>query len=133
MVGYTMEGAFYDDDRGRLINLVPEFLVARIYLVQNWTHDTIRGDHMHKNEMKAFAVICGAARIIITSENRDVLYDTVLTPNGHLIQVHPGEWMSWQGLAPGTILMGLSSASKYDKEDDHRRSPRPEMFIVEDR
>src|SRR5208282_2465954 len=70
-----LQGGVATDDRGALsyLNVVPLANFVRMYLVENFTTDTVRAFHGHKIEEKAALVVAGSAIIVVAKMELDIL------------------------------------------------------------
>jgi dTDP-4-dehydrorhamnose 3,5-epimerase-like enzyme len=135
------------DDRGLLRPITDEIdhsLFHRCYVVENYGKHIIRGLHYHKQEIKVFTIVSGAAKFItveIPQEIADRKSETeirkyletqknavqawVLSSRHHGVLIVPAFYANgWISLEDHTILISLSNL-RFEKarEDDIRIDP----------
>ena len=136
------------DDRGYLIPFTDHIdhdLFHRCYIVGDYGKRIIRGLHYHKEEMKIFTIVSGAAKFITIKLSEDMAdrndfeeIQTHLKDNPELIETfvlssrHQGVLIipayyanGWMSLEDNTILVSLSNL-RFEKamHDDIRISPK---------
>lgn len=135
------------DDRGFLMPITDEIdhdLFHRCYIVEDYGRHVIRGLHYHKQEIKVFTIVSGAAKFITVQipeeiadrngeeEVRDYLrvhpdavQSWVLSSRHHGVLVIPARYANgWISLEDRTILVSLSNLRfEQSKEDDIRINP----------
>ncbi len=135
------------DDRGILIPFSDDIdheLFKRCYIVENYGKHVIRGLHYHKEEMKIFTIVSGAAKFItmklpleIAERNNEVEISEFLKSNPqsvkswimssrhHAVLIVPVLFANgWVSLEDHTILVSLGSLRfEKAKDDDIRINP----------
>ncbi len=113
--------------------------IKRVYKVENFSKDTIRGMHFHKKEWKFFTVIRGSVKFVISpTENvTDKTKIFVLScKKPEVLIVPPNNYNGWKSLEEDTVVLGLSNFSLEETlKDDFRILPTPfmKLFEVENR
>ena len=114
-------------------------LIKRIYLVGNFSKNTIRGMHYHKREWKYFIVIKGSAKFVVSPTDRVTSRTKIFILSDkfpEVLIVPPKNFNGWRALEDDTLLIGMSNFSlKESLRDDYRISPDNfmEMFKVKNR
>jgi len=114
-------------------------VIKRVYKVENFNKDTIRGMHFHKREWKFFTVIKGSVKFVIsqTEEVTDKTKTFVLScKKPEILIVPPNNYNGWKALEDGTVVLGLSNFSLEESlKDDFRILPTSfmKLFEVENR
>lgn len=124
---------YYSDDRGYLIpasNSVKDLTgreLKRTYVVGNYGKGVVRGFHFHKQEIKIFTIVKGAAKFVaINPENpeNDRHIFTISDRCPQLIVIPPGYANGWVSLEDGTLLVALSTSTFEESvKDDMRYDP----------
>jgi len=135
------------DDRGLLKPFTDDIdhdLFHRCYIVEDYGKGVIRGLHYHKEEMKIFTIVSGAAKFItfkvpeeiadrnkpdeiqkFANENPDSIHSWVLSSRHHGVLIIPAYYANgWMSLEDNTILVSLSN-SRFElaMHDDIRIDP----------
>ena len=135
------------DDRGYLIPFTDHIdhdLFHRCYVVGDYGVGVIRGLHYHKEELKVFTIVSGAAKFVTTKlpealadrneaaeieqyleENPDAVETFVLSSRHQGVLVIPAYYANgWMSLEENTILVSLSNL-RFEKaqHDDIRIDP----------
>jgi dTDP-4-dehydrorhamnose 3,5-epimerase len=105
--------------------------IKRIYLVKNFSKDTIRGMHYHEYEWKYFIVLKGSAKFVISptphiSEETKTFVLSETKPE--VLIVPPGNYNGWIALEDNTLLVGMSNFSLEESLKDDKRIP-PDNFL----
>ncbi len=125
-----LRGGVAVDDRGTLsyLNVAPLANYVRMYLVENFTTDTIRAFHGHKLEEKAALVVSGSAIVVVAkldanggleaeSDERHVLSARIPA----LLRIPAGYANGFRALEPNTKILFFSSTTiEQAKTDDYR-------------
>ncbi len=136
-----------NDDRGLLIPFTDDIdheLFKRCYVVEDYGKGIIRGLHYHKEEIKVFTIVSGAAKFItiklptdVAERNNDEeiqeylknnpesIKPWVMSSRHHAVLVIPAFYANgWISLENHTILVALGSL-RFDKAkyDDIRINP----------
>jgi len=135
------------DDRGLLIPFTDDIdhnLFHRCYMVENYGKGVIRGLHYHKQEIKIFTIVSGAAKFITMKlpegladknnendikefihKNPDAVQSWVLSSRHHGALIIPTYFANgWISLEEHTVLVSLSNLRfEKAKEDDIRINP----------
>ena len=135
------------DDRGLLIPFTDDIdhnLFHRCYMVENYGKGVIRGLHYHKQEIKIFTIVSGAAKFITMKlpegladknnendikefihKNPDAVQSWVLSSRHHGALITPTYFANgWISLEEHTVLVSLSNLRfEKAKEDDIRINP----------
>lgn len=135
------------DDRGILIPFtdhIDHSLFHRCYLVENYGKGVIRGLHYHKEEIKIFTIVSGAAKFITMKlpeepadrnnekeikeylrQNPDAVQSWVLSSRHHGVLIIPALYANgWMSLEDNTILVSLGNLRfEKAKNDDIRINP----------
>lgn len=135
------------DDRGQ-IRFVNDFALAgvkRFYVIENYSPDTIRAFHGHRQEMKYLTVVQGSALIAA------VPFDDPKTPRKDVsmarfvlaavkptvVCIPPGYANGFKALEPRTILLVFSTATLEESKTDDYRFPADywgeEVWTVQNR
>jgi len=122
-----LQGGVATDDRGALsyLNVVPLANFVRMYLVENFTTDTVRAFHGHKIEEKAALVVAGSAIIVVAKMELDILGSperyVLSARNPRLLRIPAGYANGFRALEPGTKILFFSSTTiEQAKTDDYR-------------
>ena len=135
------------DDRGYLVPFTDHIdheLFHRCYVVGDYGKGVIRGLHYHKEEMKIFTIVSGAAKFVTTklpeeladrndheeiksylTQNPDAVKTFVLSSRHHGVVIVPAYYANgWVSLEDNTILVSLSNL-RFERamHDDIRISP----------
>jgi len=115
-------------DGQNYIDLPP---IKRIYLVRNFSKDTIRGMHYHEYEWKYFIVLRGSVKFVISptphiSEETKTFVLSEAKPE--VLIVPPGNYNGWIALEDNTSLIGMSNFSLEESLKDDKRIP-PDNFL----
>tara|TARA_Y100000034_G_C6832591_1_gene375968 strand:+ start:279 stop:785 length:507 start_codon:yes stop_codon:yes gene_type:complete len=135
------------DDRGFLIpftDYIDHELFHRCYVVGDYGKGIIRGLHYHKEEMKIFTIVSGAAKFVTTKlpediadrndpieitrfleENPNLIKTFVLSSRHHGVVIVPAYYANgWVSLEDNTVLVSLSNL-RFEKamHDDIRIDP----------
>ena len=135
------------DDRGYLIPFTDHIdhnLFHRCYVVGDYGKGVIRGLHYHKQEMKMFTIVSGAAKFVTTRipedmadrnntkeieqyllENPNLVKTFVLSSRHHGVVIVPAYFANgWVSLEDNTVLVSLSNL-RFEKamHDDIRIDP----------
>lgn len=135
------------DDRGFLIPFTDDIdhnLFHRCYIVEDYGKGVIRGLHYHKEEMKIFTIVSGAAKFITMDlpegiadrndndeiktylvKHPDSVKSWVLSSRHHGVLIIPAYFANgWISLEENTILVSLSNL-RFEKaiHDDIRIDP----------
>lgn len=135
------------DDRGLLIPITDDIdheLFHRCYIVEDYGKGVIRGLHYHKQEMKIFTIVSGAAKFVtmklpekiadnnnekeikeFIKTNPESVKHWVLSSRHHGVLIVPAYFANgWVSLEDNTILVSLSN-SRFEeaKDDDIRINP----------
>lgn len=105
--------------------------IKRIYKVENFSKDTIRGMHFHKIEWKYFIIIKGSVKFVVSptdipSEKTQTFVLSEKKPEALIIP--PNYYNGWRALEDHTILLGASSLSLEESLKDDYRIP-PDNFL----
>jgi dTDP-4-dehydrorhamnose 3,5-epimerase-like enzyme len=124
---FDIKGSEISFDGTEYINIPP---IKRIYKVENFSKDIIRGMHFHKKEWKFFIVIMGSAKFVISptqtiNEKTQVFVLSDRRPE--VLIVPPGYYNGWKALEEKTILLGMSNFSLEESLKDDFRIP-PDNF-----
>jgi dTDP-4-dehydrorhamnose 3,5-epimerase-like enzyme len=135
------------DDRGYLIpftDYIDHELFHRCYVVGDYGRGIIRGLHYHKQEMKIFTIVSGAAKFVTIKipedmadrndtkeinkylkENPELTETFVLSSRHHGVVIVPAYFANgWISLEDNTILVSLSNLRfEKAKNDDIRIDP----------
>lgn len=136
-----------NDDRGLLVPFTDDIdheLFKRCYIVEDYGKGIIRGLHYHREEIKIFTIVSGAAKFITLElplevaernddhEIRSLLVDNpkiiktyVMSSRHHAALIIPAFFANgWVSLEEHTILVSLGSL-RFDlaKDDDIRINP----------
>ena len=135
------------DDRGLLRPITDDInheLFHRCYIVENYGRGVIRGLHYHKQEMKIFTIVSGAAKFITmklpeeladrnenneikkyVKENPDSVQSWVLSSRHHGVLIIPAYYANgWISLEDHSIMVALSNLRfEKAKDDDIRIDP----------
>jgi len=117
------------DDRGFLTQIWDTDLateIKRIYAVENFNKDIVRGFHHHRKEWKYFYVLRGSAKFVtVSSINQEDIQKFVLSDKmPAILIVPPNHYNGWKALEDNTILIGMSNFTlKESLQDDQRISP----------
>jgi len=136
------------DDRGYLIPFtdhIDDNLFHRCYVVGDYGQGVVRGLHYHKQEMKIFTIVSGAAKFVTTKlpedmadrnsfdeirqyllDNPDLVQTFVLSSRHHGVVIVPAYYANgWISLEENTILVSLSNL-RFEKamHDDIRIDPK---------
>jgi dTDP-4-dehydrorhamnose 3,5-epimerase-like enzyme len=98
--------------------------IRRIYLVGNFSKDTIRGMHYHEKEWKYFFVIRGSAKFIVSPEDHPVEKTKTFILSERkpeVLIVPPKYYIGWKALEEGTLILGMSNFSLEESLKDDRR------------
>ena len=117
----------FEDDRGRLIQIFEENenlpKIRRMYLVKNWSKDTVRAFHKNYDETKCFFVISGAVKFVLFDDRpesptyREVA-KFILTADDPKILVVPAEVHNgWKALTADTLLLGTADTLMSEHKD----------------
>lgn len=116
------------DDRGVLsyVNIMPND-VKRMYVVENFSTDTIRAFHGHLKERKYVYVVSGSA-LVITAEMHDgELADferfVLSAREPRLLTIQAGYANGWRALEPNTKIIFFSTTTLEDAVGDDYRFP----------
>jgi len=119
-------GSKITDDRGHILfnNNIKLEGVKRFYIVGNHKANFIRAWHGHAHERKYITCISGAAivcyRPLDISSNE--IKRVVLSPNGTVLEIPPGNYNGWMSLTDDTQLLVLScSTVEESMADDFRK------------
>lgn len=135
------------DDRGLLKPITDDIdheLFHRCYIVEDYGKGVIRGLHYHKEEMKIFTIVSGAAKFVtfklpeemadrnepeeikqFAIENPASVQSWVLSSRHHGVLIIPAYYANgWTSLEDNTILVSLSN-SRFEEamKDDIRIDP----------
>jgi len=142
------------DDRGFLLQIFDEkndkitfdglsYLelpkIRRIYLVGNFSKDTVRGMHYHEKEWKYFLAIKGSAKFVVSPEDKpsEKTKTFVLSERKpEVLIVPPKNYNGWKALEEGTLILGMSNLSLEESLKDDKRIPVTSflnLFKVESR
>jgi len=105
-------------------------LIKRVYIVENFSKNTIRGMHFHKKEWKFFTVIKGSAKFVISPTDKITERTKVFILSDRkpeVLIVPPNNYNGWQALEDNTILVGMSNFSLEESLNDDTRIP-PDNF-----
>jgi len=147
----VLPGGLAIDDRGVLsyLNVAPLEKVVRLYMVENFSTDTIRAFHGHKIEEKMVLVVSGSAIVVLAKmrEKEDtsscrgecggepcqchVRKWELEGPTRHvlsglsprLLQIPSGYASGFRGLEPNTKILFFSSTTIDQAETDDYRFP----------
>ena len=135
------------DDRGLLRPITDDIdhnLFHRCYIVEDYGKFVIRGLHYHKEEIKIFTIVSGAAKFITMklsekladrnnekeikeylSKNQDAVQTWVLSSRHHGVLIIPAYYANgWMSLEDHTILVSLGNLRfEKAKHDDIRIDP----------
>jgi len=124
---------YYSDDRGYLVPLTNGLKkiirkeIKRTYVLENYGKGIIRGFHFHKNEIKIFHVVHGAAKFIAINPKRPEKDRYIFTTSNHcpqLVIIPPGYANGWVSLEDNTIIVALSTSTFEESvNDDIRYDP----------
>lgn len=119
-------GSKITDDRGHILfnNNIKLEGVKRFYIVGNHQANFIRAWHGHKYERKYITCISGAAIVCYRSldPKDEIITRTVLSPNGTVLEIPPGNYNGWMSLTDDTQLLVLScSTIEESMADDFRK------------
>ena len=106
-------------------------LIKRIYKVENFSKNTIRGMHFHKKEWKFFIVLKGSAKFVISPTEKISKKTKVFVLSDRkpeVLIVPPNNYNGWKALEEGTILLGMSNFSLEESLKDDFRIP-PDNFL----
>jgi dTDP-4-dehydrorhamnose 3,5-epimerase-like enzyme len=141
------------DDRGYLIPFTDHIdheLFHRCYVVGDYGSGVIRGLHYHKEEMKIFTIVSGAAKFVTVKlseemadrndpaeiedflkANPDCVKTFVLSSRHHGVVVIPAYYANgWISLEDNTVLVSLSNLRfEKAKDDDIRIDP----YLIDDK
>lgn len=122
----------YVDDRGYLIEILrasDEHFTkfGQVYLVGNFSKDTIRAFHKHNILWDWFFISHGAAKFILVDDRKEsktykqMDIFVVSSRNPSLIVVPPGVYHGWMSLEDDTQLISTASEVYNRKEPDEVR------------
>ncbi len=135
------------DDRGLLRPItdgIDHNLFHRCYIVEDYGKFVIRGLHYHKEEIKIFTIVSGAAKFITMKlpeeladrnnekeikeylgQNPDAVQSWVLSSRHHGVLIIPALYANgWISLEDNTILVSLGNLRfEKAKDDDIRINP----------
>lgn len=123
-----LPGGFSIDDRGTLtyINTAPLEKMVRLYVIENFSTDTIRAFHGHKIEEKVLFVVSGSAIVVLAPMNKEGGIESyekyVLSGRSpSLLCIPAGYANGFRALEPNTKLLFFSSVTlEQAKPDDYR-------------
>ena len=117
----------FEDERGSLIQIFEENKnlpkIRRMYLVKNWSEDTVRAFHKNYDETKCFFVINGAVKFILVDDRPDsqtYRQDAtfILTADNPQILVVPAEVHNgWKALTSDALLLGTADTLMSEHKD----------------
>jgi dTDP-4-dehydrorhamnose 3,5-epimerase-like enzyme len=138
-----LRGGLAIDDRGLLsyLNAAPLEKVVRMYMVENFTTDTVRAFHGHKLEEKMAFVVSGSAIVVLakmTEAGLDNPERRVLSARSPiLLRIPAGYANGFRALESSTKILFFSSTTLEEaKTDDYRFAPDyfgKEIWEVESR
>jgi len=135
------------DDRGLLVPFTDDIdhsMFHRCYYVEDYGRSVIRGLHYHKEEVKIFTMVSGAAKFITfklpeeiatrnipveigkyATENPDSIKTWVISNRHHAVLFIPAFYANgWISLEEHSVLIGLSNLRfEKAKNDDLRIDP----------
>jgi len=124
-----IEGGFSTDERGILQFFNHPFLesVKRLYIVENFSTETIRGWHGHMKEEKFALALTGAALFVvcpISAPGRQLVtaeWERVTVLSDRLLWIPAGCAHGFRCLIPSTRILFFSTATlEESKADDYR-------------
>lgn len=130
---FLIDGGLSVDDRGS-VRFVNDFIfskVKRFYQVENFSKNTIRAFHGHKNEAKYVYVSSGSALIIIAKlpgvkirKIKDVYNRFVLSSKKpQILYIPPKHINGFKALEKDTTLMFFSTSTLKESLSDDFRYP----------
>jgi len=126
-----IEGGFAVDDRGQL-TFVNDFSfsdVKRFYMVENFSKDTIRAFHGHKNEAKYAFVVSGSAIVVAVemdntenpSKNNEIHRHVLSSRKPKIFYIPAGYTNGFKSLENDTKIIFFSTTTlEGSQKDDHR-------------
>jgi len=136
-----LKGGIAVDDRGPLsyLNTAPLGNVVRMYMVENFSTDTVRAFHGHRIEEKFLLVVSGSAIVVVAEMELEPLLEAIGHPqkyvlakvepwryvlsarNPQLLHIPAGYANGFRALEPGTKLLFFSTTTiEQAKTDDYR-------------
>jgi len=105
--------------------------IKRVYMVGNFSKDTVRGMHYHSEEWKYFIVVKGSVKFVISQT--EVISDKTKTfilsdRVPEVLVVPPKNYNGWKALEDNTLLLGISNFSLEETSKDDYRIP-PDNFM----
>lgn len=123
----VFEGDCFVDDRGILsyLNVAPFEKVKRLYIVENFSNDTIRAFHGHKIEDKFVLVVSGSALVIIAELSDEKLKNpvryTLSDRKLRLLHIPAGYANGIRTLTPNTKILFFSTTTMQEATSDDFR------------
>jgi dTDP-4-dehydrorhamnose 3,5-epimerase len=118
----------FEDERGSLIQIFEENKnlpkIRRIYIVKNWSKDTVRAFHKNYAETKCFFVISGSVKFVLVDDRPDSpTYRQeatfILTAEEPKILVVPAEVHNgWKALTSDALLLGTADTLMSEHKDE---------------
>lgn len=142
-----IKGGFAVDDRG-MLTFVNDFnfeSVKRFYMVENFSPETIRAWHGHKNEAKYVLVVSGSAIVAAIemdhhetpNKNNKVHRFVLSSRNPQIVFIPAGFANGFRPLEHDTKIMFFSTSSLEESKNDDYRFPHDywgsEIWSVEHR
>lgn len=127
---YLIKGSRHSDSRGQLcynndFNLAK---VKRIYTIENWERNTIRGWQGHKIESRWFTAVYGSFRVELIaidnwespSKNGSLFSFNLFDKELDVLYVPRGYVSKIQSLKPSAKLLVMADYSMGEVKDDYR-------------
>lgn len=109
------------EERGRIIQYFNNDFptdIKRIYTVENFNKNTIRGFHKNFKETKYFTVLSGSVRFVCVNELEEVHIFTLSSKKPQLLIIPEEWWNGWKALEDNTLLYGMANTTLEEHEDE---------------
>ena len=109
------------EERGRIVQYFNNDFptdIKRIYIVENFNKDTIRGFHKNFNETKYFTVLKGSVRFVCINENNEIYTYTLSSKKPQLLIIPEKWWNGWKALEEDTLLYGMANTILEEHKDE---------------